>query len=494
MIPLLVALLTACGPAPEVPAAPAAPVAGGPVSGPPDLVLVLAAGLRADPPGERAAEAAFLAPFDGSLSLVAAAAYAQSTEPFASLGSLLTGRYPSAVPLCGSTRADPVSTRAEAWCYGLPEGVPTLPGVLSLYGYRTALLHHLGPIPGLEEAFDLAVEFDPDDGTTRWRKLAAAVQIWWEAAPGPRLLVLELPDLDLSQRDAIADELGLPEPPSERGRPTPDLDQPPPRRPPCAPLQGIEGEEDGTWDAFNGEVPDLAATRARALGAYRAEAAALGERVQALLQALPEDRARVTVLAGLYGLSLGEAGGTDPDITGFFWTDRLTDRTLRVPLAVVGPGPGRALDQPVELLDLAPTLLALGGAVPPHGLAGQDLLAEGFAEHPAATAYAERGDMLALRQGDRLLTLRAVVHHMPSLDPYLTEILACPGLAGGLRLHDVRADPAQELDLVRAHPQEALAMKQVMMAVRTGPGAPPPALYEGDRLLQLRLTQAEGYW
>jgi arylsulfatase A-like enzyme len=490
----LLTLLATCGPGPEAP--PAVPPPPPPVlaaDAAPDLVLVLAAGLRADPPGEPAAEAAFLAPFLDEPALVASAAYAQSTEPFMSLGSLLTGRYPSAVPLCGSTRADPGSTRAEAWCHALPSGVPTLPGVLALYGYRSALLHHLGPISGLDEAFGVALALDAQGGKARWDEVDAAVRAWWAAAPGPRLLVLELPDLDLAGRDDVADELGLPEPP-ERGRPTPDLDQPPPRRPPCSPLQGIEGQEDGTWDALAGQVPDLDAARARAQGAYRAEAAALGERVHTLLADLPRDRPRTVVLAGQYGLSIGEAGGTDPGIEEFFWSDRLADRTLRVPLAIVGSGAEGILDQPVELLDLMPTLLALGGAVPPHGLPGQDLLASDLAEDPAAVAYAERGDMLALRQGERLLTLRAVVHHMPSLDPYLTEILACPGLVGGVRMHDVRADPWQEVDLVRAHPDEALALKAALLAVRTGPGAPPPALYEGERLLQLRLTQAEGYW
>jgi arylsulfatase A-like enzyme len=178
----------------------------------------------------------------------------------------------------------------------------------------------------------------------------------------------------------------------------------------------------------------------------------------------------------------------------FFWSDRLTDRTLHVPLAWVHPGPPRVLEQPVELLDLMPTLLALAGAVPPHGLPGQDLLAANLVEDPAAIAYAERGDMLALRQGGRLLVMRAVVHHMASLDPYLTEILACPGLVGGVRLHDVLADPWQEVDLVRAYPEEALARRAALRAVRVGPGAPPPALLEGERLLRLRLTQAEGYW
>jgi arylsulfatase A-like enzyme len=268
----------------------------------------------------------------------------------------------------------------------------------------------------------------------------------------------------------------------------------PPRRPPCSPLQGIEGEEDGTWDGFEGGVPDPARTRSEALVLYRGEAARLSAHLRALLAALPGPRPPIVALAGLHGLSIAEGGGTDLDARAFFWSDRLVDRTLHVPLAIAGVPGRRVLDQPVELLDLLPTLLARAGAVPPHGLPGQDLLAAGLVEDPLAVAYAERGDMLALRRGDHLLAMRAVVHHMSSLDPFLTEILLCPGLTGGFRLHDVRADPLQELDLRRANPALAEALEAAMIERRTGPAAPAPRLAEGDRLLRLRLTPAEGYW
>lgn len=456
----------------------------------PDLVLVLAAGLRADAPGEPGAEAAFLDPF--APGLVSMAAYAQSTEPFVSLGSLLTGRYPSAVPLCGSVRASEASGLEELWCHALPDGADSLPSVLALYGYRTALFHHLAP--GLEAPFGHAVGLEPREGAARWEELAPAVTAWWAEAEGaPRLLVLELPDLDLAQRTDLLPDLGLPAPePPETSRA--ELTVLPPRRPACTPLQGVEGLEDGAWDGLEGEVPDPAGTRARALALYEAEAARLGAQVHGLLRALPGSRPRVVALAGLHGLSIGEGGGTDLDARAFFWSDRLVDRTVHVPLAIADGGPMRVLDQPVELLDLMPTLLARAGAVPPHGLPGQDLLAPGLTEDPEAVAYAERGDMLALRRQELLLVMRAVVHHMSSLDPYLTEILLCPGFVGGFRLHDVHADPWQALDLRRARPVDAEALETAMIERRTGPAAPAPILGEGDRLLRLRLTPSEGYW
>ena len=92
------------------------------------------------------------------------------------------------------------------------------------------------------------------------------------------------------------------------------------------------------------------------------------------------------------------------------WSDILVDRTLHVPLALVGPAdapPARVEEQVVELVDLMPTFLAKAGAVPPASIPGQDLLSASFSADPAATAYAEFGDMLAVRQGSRMWSVRA---------------------------------------------------------------------------------------
>ncbi len=461
---------------------------------------MLAAGLRADPPGEEQAEAAFLAPFADELSLLATAAYAQSPDPFVSLGSLLTGRYPSAVPLCGSIRRDPGSPLDEAWCHQLPSDVPNLAGVLALYGYRSMLVHGLGPIPGLVEPFEHVLEQEP--GATDWATLDQAVSAWWASGEGgPRLLVLQLGDLDLPRRpdllgsldDSARDWAGLASAASASVSPPP-VERLRPRRPPCTPLVSQQRSADLVWDASVGG--EILPTRARAelLAAYRGEARAVGGRVHALLGALDTSRERHVLLAGLHGVSVGELGGTLADESQWVWSDRVADRTVHVPLAWIAPGrPLELVEHPVELVDVLPTMLAQTDAVPPHGLPGGDLL-EPTRDASGELAYVEYGDMLALRQGDLLLSMRAMVHNISSLDPYLTEVLSCPGMVGGFSLHDVREDPFQETELLESREREALALEALMTTRRLGPGAPAPVLFEGDRLLRLRLTSAEGYW
>lgn len=106
---------------------------------PPDIVLIVLSGLRADV-GEDGAEAALYRGMNMSPNLRFTNAYAQSCTPFASLGSLLTGRYPSAIPLCGTYDPNslvPRESNETAWCATIPEQTWTLPEVLGVYGYRT---------------------------------------------------------------------------------------------------------------------------------------------------------------------------------------------------------------------------------------------------------------------------------------------------------------------------------------------------------------------
>jgi hypothetical protein len=497
-----------CGPdltveAPDPVASPGTAVPSEPLQ--PDLVVVLVSGLRADPPGEPGAEAAFLEPFADEITVLATAAYAQSPDPVVSLGSVLTGRYPSAIPICGSVRRGEGSGLEEAWCHRLPEGVESLPGVLAHYGYRSALVHSLGPVPGLAEAFDLELAVEP--GATAWDTVRGPVDTWWDGMDvSPRLLVLQLGDLDLPRRPELLAALG-PEaqdwaglgplaPALAPGRPRAQ-ERLPPRRPPCTPLAGQQVGEPVVWDALAGGEVDHERQRSELLTITRVEAARLGRALHRELALLDSGRPRVVVLAGLHGMSIGELGGTLADEAELLWSDRVVDRTVHVPLAIVAPAgaPPRVVDQPVELVDLLPTLLARAGAVFPHGVPGQDLLGPAWREDlDGEVAYVEYGDMLALRRGDLLLTMRAMVHNISSLDPYLTEVLACPGLVGGLSLHDVRADPLQAVDLLETHQAEAEALEALMLERRNGPGAPAEAVLQDDHLLQLRLTQADGYW
>ncbi|MFT4978524.1 MAG: hypothetical protein ACI8S6_004434, partial [Myxococcota bacterium] len=336
----------------------------------PDLIMLIASGLRADTSGP-GAEAALYGALGERPSIRFTAAYAQSCVPYTSLGSLLSGRYPSAIPLCGTTDPNSLSPQARAeqpWCSKLPPQTWTLPEVLSVYGYRTG-----------------AYVSDADaHSTTDWSGLTASVGDWWRAdASAPRLLVVQVLDLHMLQFDP---RIGYDEQ-------QPGLD----RRELALPPEAIE---------------DF----------YVARSAEVGEGFRAVLSALPAsgERPREVWLTSTSGLSLRETTGVKSDHLRAVTNAVIVDRTIHVPLARLGGSHAtREDDRVVELIDLLPTLAALAAAEPPAGAQGHDLLST--VPDPAPFAYAEFGDMLALREGDDLLSYRFFLHNASSLDPRLTE-------------------------------------------------------------------------
>ena len=490
LIPQLALLLAGCERPTEV------------VEGPPDLVLLLSPGLRADPPHKEGAEAAFLEAFAGQPQRRFTAAYVQSTSAHASLGSLLTGRYPSSIPLCGRVGFGTLvqAPAEQPWCTELPADLPTLPAVLGLYGYRSAVFSSgMDGVEALSAGFDTVEELSgaAQDRRTEWARLGAQVETWWEAdGQQPRLLVVLLSDLELQHRPDLRAALGLtpapsgPElPPLVAGRPgsrdeaTAGL----PREGPAPPVP----DEDLEGPSYPWTTLDHRLVQAT----YEQAAAAQGRELAGLLDGLTPapHRSRLVVLSSTRGASLGELSGVRPFPRAFAWADILLDRTMRVPLVILGAGQERTFFQPIEILDLLPTLLARGGATPPAGLPGEDLLALSD-EDPLATAYGEHGDMLALRRGPWLFTLRAMIHQGTSLDPQLTERLQAPGVDDHYHLHQVLEDPWQHRDLRSVQPALCDELKLLLLQLRTGPGAPPADEEVQRRLQQLRLTASDGYW
>lgn len=106
---------------------------------------------------------------------------------------------------------------------------------------------------------------------------------------------------------------------------------------------------------------------------YDGEIAALDHAIGQLLEALEKrgfaDDA-VFVLVSDHGEEFGEHGGLFHGIT-------LHGESLRVPLVIYDtrqPTDGVRRDEPVDLLDVAPTLLALAGIAPEPGMRGRPLL------------------------------------------------------------------------------------------------------------------------
>lgn len=434
--------------------------------GPPDLVLILVAGLRADPPGEPGVEADFVSRIPGEVRLRSHNAYVQSVSTYLSLGSMLTGRYPSTIPLCGFTEQGHQDKSDRPWCAHIPEDRPTLPEVLSIYGYRTAFFStRFQGVDVLGGEFDTYRAFNVEYQVSRtpWTEYTEAVKTWWsETADSPRLLTLLVTDLLVPLPLPAATEDGL-------------VPQP---------LMG-EGPEGA------GQPP-----AEKLVEEYEDMVSRFGNGFAALLGELDSDRPRWVVLSAPHGISLDERSGSAEFPTPPVFHTIILDRTARVPLAVLGPEgePTREVQQPVEAVDLLPTLLGRTEARLPANLPGQDLLAPGFEEDPDASAYMEFGDMLALRQGEHLLTFRAMIHHAPALSPDITVNLKRRINARFYHLHDVTVDPMQERELLREQPEVVREMRDELLRIRTGPAAPHERALDPERLLELRMTASEGYW
>jgi hypothetical protein len=486
-------------------------------AGPPDLLVFLAPGLRADPPGQAGAEAAFLEPFAGRPQLRFTAAHAQSVSGRVSLGSSLTGRYPAAIPLCGLVSGDRDGEGEQPWCSQLPAETPTLPGVLGLYGYRSVYIQTgPGAHAGLARGFDAVLELAPVSGQTDFGALAERLT-GLRDAPEPLLAVVVMPDLEVQARPRLRQAMGLPGEPSlcEQGglrAGQPRLDGQPGVPEAVTPVEPSDQSGGGPdlqpscppdrWDPAQDGLPGEPVPafpwgeidRERVLSVYAQEAARLGRGIAASL----DDGAPGAwlVLSSLHGLDLGEVSGSPPAPKAFAHHELLLDRTLRVPLIFMGPGVLESVEvaQPVELLDLMPTLTGLAGATPPAGLTGQDLLAADFELDASATAYAAFGDMIYLRQGPWAASLRTLSHQASALDPALTDALARPLEDGAYRLHRVGSDPLQQREMKAEQPALAEQMRASMHALRTGPAAPPEALRSPEGFLELRLQGSEGYW
>lgn len=448
-------LLACASPDPVVEAV--APVA--PAADLPDLVVLAVAGVRSDP--ETRAGERFLAPFQSPHAVTYANAYAVSPNPFVSLATVLSGRYPTATPICGLTSA-PGPVPADApWCNRWPEASPSLPHVLGLYGYRTALV--TANLPGADELGKqfgdaLRVQETWTDARTDWAAVTSAARGWWDAdATRPRLLVVVTADLDVRARPDLLAAMHL-----------------------------------GATEAAPTRDP-LAITTT-----YGAAAEAAGKQLHGVYAALSESptRRRYTAVAGLQGVNLGESPAPWQALREGSWTDILVDRTVHVPLLLSTPDqPRREESQVVELVDLVPTFLARTDAVPPAGLHGQDLLAPTFTADPLATAYSEFGDMLAVRQGRWLWSGRAFFHNRSSLDPELTDFFV-KYTDGDPKFHlnDLTSDPFQRQELLSQHLAEGRRLNTLLLSIRNGVGRAPPTALDARRVWDLRMSPSDGYW
>jgi arylsulfatase A-like enzyme len=422
-----------------------------------DIVVTLVTGVRSEPTGNT--DELFL-DATGLTGTRFVNAYAQSPAGFASLGSLLTGRYVGSIPMCGLLlEGDRVHTDdQQAWCAQIPEQQNTLAEVLGLYGYRTAFF-----TGDLASAKRLAHGFGTAEHYGKWSDAVDAAKSWWGAdSTKPRLLVLVLSDDegDILQSPAL------------------------PRFP----------ERKYQWlEPLDPRVGKVSLDADSVAAAYTAAAVRAGTSIASLLKSLDGTRPRWTVAGSTNGMSLTERGGFYASAVPLLTNNLLVDRAVRVPLLLSGPGQKEGNDGSiVELVDIFPTLTGIANAVPPAGQPGSDLRTP-----MSGTAYAEFGDMLSVRHEADFLVFRCTQHNATSIDPGLTRVLQDPNSARPpefYSLYNVVEDPMQEHNLRQSDETTFVAMRKRMIALRTGAAAVPDDAITPERLWALRMAPSDGYW
>jgi arylsulfatase A-like enzyme/Flp pilus assembly protein TadD len=328
-------------------------------------------------------------------------AYAPAPITLPSHASLLSGRNP---PAHGARHN---GVRME-------EGVPTLATVLADQGFETAAFVSAFP---LDRRFGLARGFATyDDALPRGRDGRPL-----DERPGGSTVDAALAWLaEVGERPFLL-WVHLFEPHAPYGRPA--------------------GERDAS-----APVPGPVAAR------YDAEIAEADRQLGRLLDALGSRRARtLVVVAGDHGEAFGEHGEVAHSLFVY-------DTTLRVPLAIAGPGvpdSGRAVDAAVGLVDVAPTVLAL------LGFGGLD--PDGIDLRPWLTGSTRPDDGRALYAESFAPLLDFGWSPLRSVRQGRWKYIEAPRP----ELYDIRADPGEQHDLVNA--EAATAAQLAEHVTRFGP-------------------------
>ncbi len=125
-----------------------------------------------------------------------------------------------------------------------------------------------------------------------------------------------------------------------------------------------------------------------------------------------------------------------------------------VPLIIVGPQvaqPGRAVDTPVPMLDLLPTLVDVAGAPLPELVRGQSLLPVLAGGEPPARVFYSQGP-----------ARRTSYDHDALYQGYSKLVYTVQ--RDRVELYDLRADPGEKHDLATADPERAAALRNELRA------------------------------
>ncbi len=170
---------------------------------------------------------------------------------------------------------------------------------------------------------------------------------------------------------------------------------------------------------------------------YDSEVAAADSTLAAIVAAYRAARPRAAVIVGAdHGEEFGEHGGR-------YHGTSVYEEQVRVPLVVSAPGAlsPRRVREPVQTIDLVPTVLSALGIPRPPRIRGRDLgpLLSGRAAPGKGLAYAETDEQAMLAEGE----LR----------------LVCARRVGACQLFDLATDPHQLSNLAAARPKDLEALR-----------------------------------
>ncbi|HEY6037948.1 MAG TPA: sulfatase-like hydrolase/transferase, partial [Kofleriaceae bacterium] len=158
------------------------------------------------------------------------------------------------------------------------------------------------------------------------------------------------------------------------------------------------------------------------------------------------DKAPIVIVSADHGEGLGEHGQV------FHSTD-LYDSQTRVPLVIAGPGiKPQHITETVSLTDLTPSLLELAGFAVPPGFDG--------------TSFAGLASGTRAQTPDGGSAYSAMIHDRSNPGGWTSAVLGPYKLLDtptGFELYDVRTDPGEHANLIRAHPPIYDALRKLLV-------------------------------
>lgn len=388
---------------------------------PVSVILVLVDTLRSDYLGCYGFEGDISANIDAlarqSVRFDNCVAQAPWTKP--SVASLLTSLYPEVHGITNHQGAYWGGESEELKIGVLPDQAVTVAEVMHAEGYRTAAFMTnpwLVKGYGFSQGFELYDDHAAGD-TTRADTVLEGARRWLHGLEknGRFFLYLHFMDVHGPYLGPEADAEAIQESPS------------------LGPAHALDRAEIAAIPEYLREVhwrtPEEAKRRRAWRARYGAGVRAFDRAFGAFLAELRTEGVldhTVVVVTSDHGEELCEHGGWDH---GF----NLRDHQVHVPLLIRLPGAkdgGRVVDSVVSLIDVMPTLLALGGVKPPLGLQGHDL-------SRLLGRDADRGDGVSFSTATKnhpgLYAVRTRTHK-------LVVDISTPGSG---RLYDLRVDPEE---------------------------------------------------